>query len=63
MKKFEYHLLEVKSGFFSGLNQKEFTDQLNELGSRGWEVVTTVSVTAAGSTTSLLVTLKRELQS
>jgi hypothetical protein len=61
MKKLEYQILEIKSSFWGGFDQSAITDQLNELGKLGWEVVTTASLTAAGTTTSLLVTLKREL--
>jgi len=61
MKKFEYRLLDTTSGFFSGIEYQKLTDQLNHLGSQGWEVVSTVNLTSAGSTTGLLVTLKRKV--
>ncbi len=61
MKKFEYHLLETESRFFKGLDYKHLNEQLNQLGSLGWEVVTTAPIAAAGSTAGLLITLKREL--
>ncbi|NML64623.1 DUF4177 domain-containing protein [Hymenobacter sp. RP-2-7] len=61
MKNFEYLLLETNSGIFKGVDYKELTSQLNRLGGAGWEVVSTVSLTANGQTTSLLTTLKREL--
>jgi hypothetical protein len=61
MKKFEYCLLNPERGFFSDIDYKELTERLNQLGSQGWEVVTTVGVTVGGQTTGLLITLKREL--
>jgi hypothetical protein len=61
MKKFEYRLLETESSFFKGLDYKLLNEQLNQLGNLGWEVATTAPVTAAGTTTGLLITLKREL--
>jgi len=62
MKKFEYKLIDTKSGFFSGFDYKQLNEHLNQLGALGWEMVTMVSVTAAGSSTSFLITLKREIQ-
>lgn len=61
MKKFEYQLLRTDNGVFRGIDYEKFNDQLNHLGIQGWEVVSTVGLASAGSTTSLLVTLKREL--
>ncbi len=61
MKKFEYQLLDSNSSLFKGIDYKELYDQLNRLGSQGWEVISTVSLTSGGQTTSLLTTLKREL--
>jgi len=61
MKKFEYFVLETNSAFFKGIDREEFASQLTRLGSAGWEVVSTVSITANGHTASLLTTLKREL--
>jgi hypothetical protein len=61
MKKFEYFVLETNSVIFKGIDQEELAHQLTRLGSAGWEVVSTVSITAAGSTVGLLTTLKREL--
>ena len=61
MKKFEYRLLNPEKGFFRDIDYKELTERLNQLGSQGWEVVSTVGVTVGGQTTGLLITLKREL--
>jgi hypothetical protein len=61
MKKFEYRLLEVNSSVFKGIDYEKLHAQLNHLGIQGWELVSTVALDSAGSTTSLLVTLKREL--
>jgi len=62
MKKFEYRLLNAESGFFNGLNYKQLNEQLKQLGSLGWEVVSTVGVVSAGQSTDLLFTLKREIK-
>jgi hypothetical protein len=61
MKKFEYQLLRTDNGVFRGIEYEKLNNQLNHLGIQGWEVISTVSLTAAGSTTSLLITLKREI--
>ncbi|MDO7883759.1 DUF4177 domain-containing protein [Hymenobacter cheonanensis] len=61
MKKYEYYLLRSDSGVFKGIDYEKLNNQLNHLGIQGWEVVSTVSLTAAGSVTGLLITLKREL--
>ncbi len=61
MKKFEYHLLKINSSFFKGIDYEELQARLNHLGNLGWEVISTTSLTTTGTTTSLLVTLKREL--
>ncbi len=61
MKKFEYRLLDVSSGFFSGLDYQKLTDRLNALGSEGWEVITVVdTIFTSNGARGLLVTLKRE---
>ncbi len=61
MKKFEYQVLDSKSGFWGGVDREVLTERLNQLGSQGWEVVATTPLTAAGTTTSLVITLKREV--
>jgi len=61
MKNFEYFVLETASAFFKGIDREQFASQLTRLGSAGWEVVSTVTITAGGNTTGLLTTLKREL--
>ncbi|TVT42914.1 DUF4177 domain-containing protein [Hymenobacter setariae] len=62
MKKFEYKLLDTRSGFFSGFDYKQLNEHLNQLGALGWEMVAMVSVTTAGTAASFLITLKREIQ-
>jgi len=57
MKNFEYRLLKLDSSVFKGIDYQKLNDQLNHLGIQGWEVVSTVSLTSAGSTTGLLITL------
>jgi hypothetical protein len=61
MKKFEYYLLRPERSIFKDIDYEALNERLNQLGSLGWEVVTTAPVTAAGSTIGLLITLKREL--
>jgi hypothetical protein len=62
MKRFEYKLLEARNGIFKGIEYKKLYEQLNQLGSLGWEVVSTVGVVGTGQATDLLFTLKREIQ-
>lgn len=64
MKKFEYCLLNPEKGFFNGINFEELTERLNQLGSQGWEVVSTVGMTVGvgGQMNGLLITLKREVR-
>ena len=62
MKKFEYKLLDTKSGFFSGFDYKQINEHLNQLGNLGWEMVAMVSMTTAGTAASFLITFKREIQ-
>jgi hypothetical protein len=61
MKKFEYQLLRTDNGVFRGIEYEKLNNRLDYLGMQGWEVVSTVCLTSGGSTTSLLITLKREL--
>ncbi|RZK24074.1 MAG: DUF4177 domain-containing protein [Hymenobacter sp.] len=61
MKKFEYRLLNPESGVFKGYDYDKLATQLNQLGSQGWEVVSTVSAAAGNQINSLLITLRREL--
>lgn len=62
MKKFEYCLLDLNSGFFSGIDYDGLTNHLNKLGYEGWEVVSVVDTMFTRSRArGLLITLKREL--
>ncbi|AWM31772.1 DUF4177 domain-containing protein [Hymenobacter nivis] len=62
MKKFEYRLLDVNSGFFSAIDYQQLTERLNVLGEQGWEVVTTVETEfTRNQARGLLITLKREI--
>jgi len=61
MKKFEYKLLNSENGVFRGLEYEKLTAQLNQLGQLGWEVITTTTIASVGTTTSVFITLKREL--
>ena len=62
MKKYEYLLLTPESSVFKGYNYQKINEQLNQLGSLGWEVVSTASVPAGSQLDGLLITLKREIQ-
>ncbi|AMJ65415.1 DUF4177 domain-containing protein [Hymenobacter sp. PAMC 26628] len=62
MKKFEYRLLDINSGFFSAIDYQELTERLNVLGAQGWEVVAVVETEfTRNQARGLLVTLKREI--
>ena len=62
MKKYEYCLLDVDGGFFSGVDFPELTTRLNALGQQGWEVVSVADIAQATNRAQvLLVTLRREV--
>ncbi|MFD2571711.1 DUF4177 domain-containing protein [Spirosoma soli] len=64
MKRFEYMTLDVPTqGLWSNqINAQELTNKLNQLGAKGWEVISTVDLNRSqGATKSLLVMLKREI--
>lgn len=54
-------LLRPERSICEGIDYEALDERLNQLGSLGWEVVITAPLTAAGSTSGLLITLKREL--
>ena len=64
MEKFEYKTLftDAKGAFGGNVNQYEFERSLNELGSQGWELVSTVSSAQSHGTTRWLISvLKRRV--
>lgn len=64
MTKFEYTVLDVPTkGFFGGkVDFESLTSKLNDLGKKGWEVVTLGDTNMhQGASRSLLVILKREI--
>ncbi|GAB3262989.1 hypothetical protein GCM10027347_29200 [Larkinella harenae] len=64
MKKFEYRMLQVPVGGFWGgkIDNQELLDKLNELGSEGWEIASSLSTNRyEGQTHSAFIILKREL--
>jgi hypothetical protein len=61
MTKWEYYLYEVKvSGWTGKINIPEIDEELNRLGSEGWELVHSISPTAAGTASALTIILKRQ---
>ena len=64
MKKFEYTVLDVPAkGFWFGgkINHQELSTKLNELGSLGWEVVSSVNTnTYQNASRGVVIILKRE---
>lgn len=63
MDKFEYRTLYTDAkGFLGGkIDQTAFQNELNELGSQGWELVSTVaSAQSYGSTRWLISIFKRK---
>lgn len=62
MKRFEYKTIEVlTSGFFAKMEMKETDDTLNDLGSQGWELVSTVPCITGSTTQRIYYTFKREI--
>jgi hypothetical protein len=65
MDKFEYKTLVTDAkGFLGGkVDQYKFQNELNELGSQGWELVSTVaSAQSYGSTRWIISIFKRKIQ-
>ncbi len=65
MEKFEYKTLfsDAKGVFGGKVDQLTFQNELNELGSQGWELVNTVATAQSyGSTRWLISIFKRRIQ-
>lgn len=59
----EYQTLKLAvTGFFGGnLNEAELAQQLNELGSDGWEMVTAIDLNMGnGASRNVVIVLKRQ---
>ena len=63
MDEFEYRTIVYDTkGFFGGKVDNGLEEQLNFLGSRGWELVSSVSTNAnGGKTMSIIAILKRKI--
>ncbi len=64
MKRFEYRVLELKAGGWSGgkIDNQTLTNKLNELGGLGWEVVSAFQTDVyGGGTRNATILLKREI--
>ncbi|QHQ62000.1 DUF4177 domain-containing protein [Anaerocolumna sedimenticola] len=65
MEKFEYKTLftDAKGVFGGKVDQYSFQNELNELGSQGWELVNTVAAAQSyGSTRWIISIFKRKIQ-
>ena len=65
MEKFEYKALftDAKGVFGGKVDQSAFEYELNQLGSQGWELVSTVAAAQSyGSTRWIISTFKRKIQ-
>lgn len=65
MDKFEYKTLftDAKGVFGGKVDKYTFQNELNELGSQGWELVSTVAAAQSyGSTRWIISTFKRKIQ-
>lgn len=63
MKRFEYTLLDVPAkGWFGGkVDFESLTQKLNELGDKGWEVVSNADTNMwEGASRGMVIILKRE---
>lgn len=63
MKRFEYMTFNIAANIWSSkIDEQELTDQLNQLGQQGWELVSASDLNwAQGATRGLIMILKREL--
>ncbi|WP_026476945.1 DUF4177 domain-containing protein [Alkaliphilus transvaalensis] len=64
MKNWSYKVIEFESkGVFGGLiDSQDIEKRLNELGSLGWEVVSTITTNEGNGKTKMIVyTLKKEI--
>lgn len=63
MKKFEYQILKIQSKGIWGykIDYDLLTTQLNELGSKGWEVATGSATAYSQTTAHGVIILKREI--
>ncbi|MEY8353418.1 DUF4177 domain-containing protein [Lachnospiraceae bacterium 54-53] len=64
MEKFEYKTLftDAKGVWGGKVNQNTFQNELNQLGSQGWELVSTVAAAQSyGSTRWIISTFKRRI--
>jgi len=65
MEKFEYKTLftDAKGALGGKVDQYSFQNELNELGSQGWELVNTVAAAQSyGSTRWMISIFKRKIQ-
>lgn len=66
MKRFEYHILKLETGWFSGgrVDTSVMDKHINELGAAGWELVSALDTNKShGETRDVLMIFKRERQS
>lgn len=64
MEKLEYKTLftDAKGVFGGKINQLEYQNELNQLGSQGWELVSTVAASQSYSSTRWIIsTFKRKI--
>ena len=63
MKRFEYMTLTIAASLWSSkIDEQDLTDQLNQLGQQGWELVSASDLSwGQGATSGLIMILKREL--
>lgn len=62
MEKFEYYTWCFETDGFFGIDQKKLNQQLNKLGSQGWELVTgTPTLRGNGVTYTVIYVFKRRL--
>ncbi|MFK7771406.1 MAG: DUF4177 domain-containing protein [Saprospiraceae bacterium] len=66
MKQFEYKNLKIETEYslFQGskIYDEELTQQMNQLGLKGWELVSTIDSNSNGRTDYIVLIFKREIE-
>lgn len=65
MQKFEYKTIKMKpksTGFSQKLEDENLMEEMNVLGSEGWELVTSIDNKIGGSSISIVLIFKRAME-
>ena len=65
MQKIEYKTIKMKpkrSGFSQKLEDENLVEEMNVLGEKGWELITSIDNKIGGSSVSIVLIFKRPLE-